>query len=125
MDKCDRREISPLLGSYFPSMPALATSSDWHGFLNAQTGLSVALDEPNSTAFDKWRQALAQKGLPVWGYTQARVDEIAARGAVLLQQEALRVENEKATLARLAKEAPLVTAAELMQKTPSVHPLLK
>ena len=61
----DRRDIAPFLRPYFPSMLETATSDDWHGFLNAQTGLDVSLDEANSSAFDKWRQVLGEKGFPV------------------------------------------------------------
>lgn len=68
---------------HFPHMEG-ASSDDWHGFLNAQTGLDVPLDEMNATAFDKWRQSLAQQGYPVWGINQKRLDDIAKRGAELL-----------------------------------------
>lgn len=110
----DRRDIAPLLREHFPSIPDDATSDDWHGFLNAQTNLDVPADEDNASAFDKWRQALAATGLPVWGVDEARIKDIAARGARLLALEAARVAAEAATLAQLAVEAPQVSAQQLM-----------
>ena len=111
----DRREIAGLLGPYFPSIPQAATSNDWHGFLNAETGLNIALDEPNGTAFDKWRIALADKGFPVWGLTQEQETAIAARGAELKALEDKRIAALPNLLKELAVEAPLVTAADLMK----------
>ena len=112
----DRRDIAPMLAPFFTSMPIDATSDDWHGFLNAQTGLDVSPDEPNSSAFDKWRQALAEQGYPVWGVDAKRLQEISERGSILLAKEKKRVEELDAKLAKLAIEAPNVTAQDLMAK---------
>jgi hypothetical protein len=111
----DRRDIAPLLGPYFPSILASATSEDWHGFLNAYTGLSVGIDAPNSMAFDMWRKALASMGIPVWGLTAEQEQEIAARGAKLIELEAQRVATLPQTLAALAIQAPNISAADLLK----------
>lgn len=110
----DRRDIADFLLPHFPTMER-ATSNEWHGFLNAQTGLSVALDEPNGSAFDKWRKALAAQGLPVWGLSEAQEQAIAARGAELKALEAKRQFELPQLLADLAKEAPNVSAADLLK----------
>jgi hypothetical protein len=109
----DRSEIAGLLVEHFPIMEK-ASSEDWHGFLNAQTGLDIALDEPNSSAFDKWRVALAERGLPVWGISPEKIEEIKARGLALKALEDKRAAELHQTLKALAVEAPLVTAAELL-----------
>ena len=114
----DRRDISRLLAKHFPTMPETATSDDWHGFLDEITGLQTPLDEPNATAFDRWRQALAEQGYPVWGITPEKAAAIKARAGVLMAEEAKRVKDEPALLAKLRKDAPLVTAAELMKAKP-------
>jgi len=90
----DRREIARLLGPIYPTM-AEATSNEWHFFLNAETGLDVPLDEPNGSAFDKWRQALASKGVAgVWGYTPDQIEAMKARGKELSAKAAKwRAEN--------------------------------
>lgn len=113
----DRRDIAPFLRPYFPSMLETATSDDWHGFLNAQTGLAVSLDESNSSAFDKWRQALGEQGFPVWGIDAKREADIALRGSQLLALEAKRIADEPARLAQLAIDAPAVTAEQLLAPT--------
>lgn len=115
----DRRDIAPFLRPYFPSMLETATSDDWHGFLNAQTGLDVSLDEANSSAFDKWRQVLGEKGFSVWGVDAERKSDIASRGSQLLALEMKRIADEPAKLAALAVEAPAITADQLLApKTP-------
>ncbi|MDP1702582.1 MAG: hypothetical protein Q8L53_16715 [Aestuariivirga sp.] len=113
--KCDRRDILSLVGPHFPSLPAGITSDELHGFLDAQTGLETALDEPNGVAFDRWRQALAEQGIPVWGISPERAAAIKARGAELKAAEDRRVAELPAKLAELAKTAPLVSAKELLK----------
>jgi hypothetical protein len=110
----DRREIADLLLPHFPTMEA-ATSNEWHGFLNAETGMAVALDEPNGSAFDKWRKALAANGLPVWGLSDDQEQAIAARGAELKALEDQRRAAFPNLLAGLAIEAPNVTVADLLK----------
>ena len=112
----DRRDIAPLLRPHFPSMPEDASSDDWHGFLNAYTGLNIEITEENPSAFDKWRQALSEKGFPVWGITPAQAQVIVARGTELLAAEQKRQADSAALLATLALEAPLVTAQQLMDQ---------
>lgn len=76
----DRTEISRLLLPIFPTM-AHASSDDWHAFLNHYTGLDVPIDEPNGSAFDKWRQALAAIGHEgVWRHTPAQIEAMKERG---------------------------------------------
>lgn len=116
--KHDRRQIARLLGPHFPSMPATATSEEWHGFLDQITGLETKMDEPNATAFDNWRKALAAQGYPVWGITQEKADAIKARAEELKTEEAKRLKDLPELLAKLKKNAPLVTAAELMKAKP-------
>lgn len=102
----DRREILGLMKGYFQSLPDDVSSDDLHGFLNAMTGLDVPLDEPNGSAFDKWRQKLAEQGVPVWGYSAEQVLENRARGEALKVKEAERRAALPALLIELAKEAP-------------------
>ena len=115
--KCDRREISRLLLKHFPGM-AEASSDEWHGFLDNITGLVTPKDEPNATAFDRWRQALKEQGYPVWGYTPERLAQIKARVEELQLEEAKRIKDLPELLATLKKDAPLVTAAELLKAKP-------
>lgn len=85
MPSTDRTHISTLLLPHFPEMEK-ASSDEWHAFLNEITGLDVAPSEPNGGAFDKWRQALAQKGYDgVWTHTPAQLDEMRERGRKMLQ----------------------------------------
>ncbi len=113
----DRRQIAPLLLTHFPTMEK-ATSDEWHGFLNAETGLAVEIDEPNATAFDKWRKALAdQFDLPVWGYTKARLAEIKRRGDEMKAAEDKRQADQAETLRLLAIAAPTKTAQQLIDDT--------
>lgn len=115
MSSTDRRMIAPLLLPFFPKMEK-ATSDEWHGFLNAKTGLEIEIDEPNATAFDKWRQALAdQFDTPVWGYTRAQLAEVKRRGEELKALEDQRMEELPARLSLLAKIAPTKTAADLIR----------
>ena len=116
--KCDRTEISRMMLSLFPSMATDATSDEWGGFLDAATGLNTPLDMPNGEAFDRWRQALAGQGYPTWGYTADAITAMQDRAVELKQAEALRMSKEPELLAALAKEAPLVTAAELLKSKP-------
>lgn len=111
----DRTAIAPLLVEFFPFMEK-ASSDEWHGFLNAKTGLDIDIAEPNSSAFDSWRQALAaQFDLPVWGYSAARVAAIKARGEELKTLEVARIEAQPQTLLLLAKVAPTKTPADLIR----------
>lgn len=115
----DRRQIAPMMVPYFPSMadPKL-NSDDWHGFLNAMSGLEIEPDEPNATAFDKWREALsAQKGLPVWGYTAEQKQRIRERGEELKRREDERIARQTETLKFLAFAAPTKTAQQLIDDT--------
>lgn len=115
MAGADRRLIAPLLLPFFPTMEK-ATSNDWHGFLNAKTGLAIDLSEPNATAFDKWRQALAKQfSLPVWGYTKEQIAAIQAQGEKLVQAEADRVSALPQKLALLNIAAPTKTVADLIK----------
>jgi len=115
MPSFDRTMIAPLLLEYFPTMEK-ATSDEWHGFLNAKTGLEIEVDEPNATAFDKWRQALAEQfDFPVWGYTKEKLAEIKRRGEDLKKKEEDRVKGLDAKLALLRAEAPTKTAADLIK----------
>ena len=118
----DRREISRLLAPHFPitargaaNIEGGATSDEWHIALDKITMLETPLDMPNGTAFDRWRQALAAQGYDVWGYSPNEKERIAVEVEKLLQKEAQRLADEPALLAELAKEAPLVTAAELLK----------
>lgn len=110
----DRRQILNLIHPHFPALSDDVTSDELHGFLNAQTGLDIPPDEANSSAFDKWRQVLAEQGLPVWKYTQAQLDKIKADGLTLKTHVDDFKASEAARLAALAQEAPLVTAAQLL-----------
>jgi hypothetical protein len=102
--KLDRRQIAGLLKEHFPHMPDDASSDDWHGFLNEKTGLNIDLETPNAVAFDRWRQALAEKfGLPVW-MNNERLDAIKKRTAELLAMEKERREKIPETLNELRKE---------------------
>ena len=123
----DRRDISRLLGKYFPSMPPNATSEDWHGFLDKITGLDqiifpeqtepgTPLGESNAIAFDRWRQALAKQGYPVWGITPERAAAIKARAEELKTEEAKRLKDLPELMVKLKQDAPLVTAAQLMKQ---------
>jgi len=76
----DRRGILPILLARWPLL-ARATSDDATAFLNRQTGLDVAPDVPNSTAFDRWRAALAAQGMVgVWTETPGEKVARQARG---------------------------------------------
>ena len=46
--------LEPLLREKFPDMVG-KSSQEWAAFLNEYTGLAVAHETPNSTAFDVWR----------------------------------------------------------------------
>ena len=116
--RCDRTEISLLLAKHFPDMPVNASSDDWHGFLDAITGFTTPLEMPNGEAFDRWRQALAGQGYPVWGYSSDAITAMQDKAGELKQAEALRLSKEPELLAALAKEAPLFTAAELLKPKP-------
>lgn len=113
--RCDRRAILGLIGPHFPTLNPDIGSDALHGFLDAVTGMETPLNEPNATAFDRWRQALAAQGYPVWGVTPERAAAIKARAEELKQEEAKRMAELPELLATLKKDAPLVTAAELLK----------
>lgn len=116
MSSTDRREIARLLRPHFPSMPEDATSDDWGAFLDKVTGLTTPFDQPNGTAFDNWRQALDAQGYNgVWNVSRETADAIKARAAKLMDDEAKRLSKLPEVMAKLKKDAPLVTAAELMK----------
>ena len=76
----DRRAIVTLLLQRFPILKR-ATSDEVGEFLNAETGLDIRPDVPNSTAFDQWRRALAGAGVAgVWTETPAERGAAKARG---------------------------------------------
>lgn len=112
--RLDRRVLGRFLQQYFPTMMG-KSSDEWHGFLNAETGLSIELDEPNPSAFDKWRQALLAKGYPVWGHSKTKLETIAERAAMLKKAEDERRAKEADELARLNREAPTVSAKDLLK----------
>ena len=115
MPSFDRRLISPLLVSHFPTM-AKASSDEWHGFLNAMTGLNIALDESNATAFDKWRQALDKQGkADVCGISNERAEAIRKRGEELKKAEEDRVRALPDKLSALRIAAPTKTAEDLIK----------
>lgn len=114
--RCDRRAILGLVGPHFPTLAPDIGSDALHGFLDAVTGLETPLNEPNATAFDRWRQKLAETGVPVWGYSAEQIAEIKRRGAELKAAEEKRVADNAALLVELAKVAPLVTAEELLKR---------
>ena len=113
--KCDRRDILGLLQGHFQSLDPDIASDDLHGFLDALTGLETPLDEPNATAFDRWRQKIAETGIPVWGYSQEQIDAIKRKGEELKAAEEKRVADSAALLIELAKEAPLVPVSEMLK----------
>ena len=113
--KCDRRDILGLLQGHFQSLDPDIASDDLHGFLDALTGLETPLDEPNAVAFDRWRQKLAETGIPVWGYSQAHIDDVKRRGAELKDKENQRLAELPNLLAELSDLAPEVSAAELLK----------
>lgn len=106
MSKNDRTLIASLLKDNYPAM-AEANSEQWHALLNAETGLSIPEDEPNASAFDKWRQALTEQGkAQVWGVAPEHAAQKKARLKALLEQQDKLKANESDLLARLRLEAP-------------------
>lgn len=98
-----------------------ASSDDWQAFLNGVTGLSVDASEPNASAFDAWRQALATKqSLPVWGITQAQEAEDAARAKLLVEAENKRRAAEGELLIALQAEAPIITVEQMLDARPAI-----
>jgi hypothetical protein len=91
-----------------------ATSSDWHFFLDKVTGIETPLDMPNGQAFDRWRQALAKDGYPVFQYSEQDLAEKKAKASAMLQAEEARAAAMGKTLSELAKEAPNWTASEIL-----------
>ncbi len=114
--KCDRRDILGLLHGHFQSLDPDIASDDLNGFLDALTGFETPLDEPNATAFDRWRQKLAETGVPVWGYSQEQIAEVKRRGAELKAAEEARAAALANTLAALAIVAPLVPVSEMLKQ---------
>ena len=114
MASTDRTEIAGLVTQYFPDM-AKATSDEWHGFMNELTGLEIALDVPNGTAFDEWRQKLAEGDFPVWPYTPQRLMQIKTDTDILKKRQIDLLSKQDATLDALRKEAPSVSAQDLLK----------
>ena len=114
----DRREIAQLMQPYFATMAIDASSDDWHGFLNAITGLDVSIDEDNASAFDKWRMNLSDKGYPVWEHSKARIADIQRRGEIMKAAELVRIAALPQTLLTDAITAPFVTAQALINPVP-------
>ena len=114
MASIDRTEIAGLMTQYFPDM-ATATSDEWHGFMNEITGLDVGLDVPNGSAFDLWRQKLAEQDFPVWKYTPGRLAKIAIDTATLKARQITLLAALDTTLDALRKEAPNVSAQDLLK----------
>ena len=114
MASTDRTEIAGLMTQYFPDM-AKATSDEWHGFMNELTGLEIALDVPNGTAFDEWRQKLAEGDFPVWGYSEERLAVFRKYATKAKMRLAEVLAAQDATLDALRKEAPSVSAKDLLE----------
>ena len=114
----DRRDIAPLLQPYFATMAVDASSDDWHGFLNAITGLDVSIEEDNASAFDKWRMNLSDKGYPVWEYSKTRIADIQRLGEIMKAAELARIAALPQTLLTAAIAAPFVTAQALLNPVP-------
>ncbi len=112
--KVDRRAIEPLLGKYFPEMVG-KSADEWHSFLNTETGLNIDRMDPNPSAFDAWRKALAGNGLPVWGVSPARQKAIQERIEMALDAESKRRASEADELAKLRSGAPLVAVADIVK----------
>ena len=108
----DRRDFSELALKWFPSLEK-ATSDEWHFFLDKVTGLDTPLDMPNGSAFDRWRQALAEQGYPAWDYATSS-ESAKAKAASMLEAEQRRAASLGKTLEALAKEAPNWTVAEML-----------
>jgi hypothetical protein len=104
--KLDRREILPMMKALFPSLSEKATSDEVHAFLDAKTGCTTPLEEPNSTAFDRWRKELAHQNYPTWDFSERRSTEVAIMGLRLLIKEQEREAALPSLLEELAKAAP-------------------
>lgn len=105
MLKLDRTLIAGILLPHFPALKT-ATSADWQAFLNEYTGLAIGNDVPNAEAFDRWRMALAGKGIPVWGETAESIAEKKARASTMLDLENKRRAKAGELSIQLAEEAP-------------------
>lgn len=114
--KNDRRDISRLMGQYFPNMKG-ASSDEWHSFMETVTGVEIGRDVPNGVAFDMWRTALADMGFPVFKWTPEKAAEIKRKTDILLEREQKRAADLGTTLAELAKAAPNWPVAEVLAKT--------
>lgn len=106
-DRHDRRHIAPLLAPHFPDAAAMG-SDELHHFLNAITGLEIAPEAENATAFDAWRQALSGMGYEgVWSTTPLQAAAIKARIAKrVAAAEQFRAEQDaaaKVEIDRLSK----------------------
>lgn len=115
-DRHDRRHIAPLLAGHFPDIAAMS-SDEIHHFLNALTGLEIAPEAENATAFDAWRQALAGAGYEgVWSTTPQQAAEIRDRmekraeaARKWREEQEARTADELRRLAKLPK--PLLPRA--------------
>jgi hypothetical protein len=64
--RTDRTLIVPLLLPHFPELEGMS-SGQVAIFLDTKTGLTTPDGLPNSSAFDRWRKALAAQGYQgVW-----------------------------------------------------------
>lgn len=109
----DRRDFAPFALKWFPTLVD-ASSDDWHFFLDKVTGLDTPLDMPNGSAFDRWRQALAEQGYPAYPYTATDVAGAKARAAAMLAAEERRAALSGKSLEALAVEAPNWTVEEML-----------
>lgn len=111
----DRRDFAPFALKWFPTLED-ASSDDWHFFMDKVTGLNTPLDMPNGSAFDRWRQALAEQGYPAYEYMAKDIAGAQAKATAMLEAEKRRAASLGTTLEALAKEAPNWTVAEMMSK---------
>lgn len=87
MPSFDRTDIVNYLKKTFPELDGMS-GEQVQDFLNLKTGLSVASETPNGTAFDLWRQALAGQGNPdLWPYSADHISKIKERTEKLLELE--------------------------------------
>ena len=109
----DRRDFAPFALKWFPTLVD-ASSDDWHFFLDKVTGLDTPLDIPNGSAFDRWRQALAEQGYPAYPYTATDVAGAKERATAMLAAEERRAALSGKSLEALAVEAPNWTVEEML-----------
>lgn len=88
MASFDRTQIIGLLKPIWPEL-ATMLSSEVQAFLNQVTGSNVTSETPNGTAFDIWRQVIAQQTehKHVWPYTQEQIDQIQVKARQMKADE--------------------------------------